>query len=393
MVAPNLELPSFLPAVIAADPALTPFLKWPGGKTQELPAIATVAPSLEGRFIDPFVGGGSVLLAVVDSVPAWANDACPELIGLFRASADNDQVVRGAIDGVARAWMGLEHLQSMYEGLAASFLSVDGFEVAHRVRDSQSTLASIVEQAGPAVKEPFLERVDKDLHIKMERMRTIQSRLKRQLSSQDLLANIEGSVRSSFYMTLRARYNRARLGGSVNEIRLADFYFLREFTYAAMFRFNARGEFNVPYGGVSYNRKSLSTKAEQLFSEAMRARLATTTFRTGDFEPFLAEAAPLADDFVFVDPPYDSDFSDYDNRSFAAKDQVRLRNMLVDLPAKVMVVIKDTPAIRALYSADRWHTLEAEKTYMWTIKSRNDRSALHLTLTNYVPEAWHRSHR
>ena len=93
-----------------------------------------------------------------------------------------------------------------------------------------------------------------------------------------------------------------------------------------------------------------------------------------------------------MDPPYDSEFSDYDNRPFASSDQRRLADVLSRVPAKVMVVIKDTPAIRDLYSSDRWHVLEAEKTYMWTIKSRNDRAATHLTITNYVPEATHRSY-
>jgi hypothetical protein len=52
-----------------------------------------------------------------------------------------------------------------------------------------------------------------------------------------------------------------------------------------------------------------------------------------------------------------------------------------------MVVIKDAPAIRTLYAADRWNVIEAPKTYMWTIKSRNDRAATHLTITNYEPDA------
>ncbi len=50
-----------------------------------------------------------------------------------------------------------------------------------------------------------------------------------------------------------------------------------------------------------------------------------------------------------------------------------------------MIVIKDAPAIRALYKADRWNVIASPKTYMWTIKSRNDRLATHLTITNYEP--------
>jgi hypothetical protein len=51
-----------------------------------------------------------------------------------------------------------------------------------------------------------------------------------------------------------------------------------------------------------------------------------------------------------------------------------------------MLVIKDTPAIRSLYSSAAWHVLEADKTYSWTIKSRNNRAATHLTITSYEPQ-------
>jgi DNA adenine methylase len=226
-------------------------------------------------------------------------------------------------------------------------------------------------------------RLSRDVPSKFARMRRIQTALDRTLSHRDLLANVEGAVRAALYMSIRARYNHSRLLHVRNELRLADFLFLREFAYAAMFRFNARGEFNVPYGGISYNRKSLADKLNELFRPAMVRRLRNTRWCCDDFEPFLRQAAPQEGDFVFVDPPYDSDFSDYDNQQFRQSDQERLQQVLEGLPANVMVVIKDTPLIRRLYKSDRWRVTEAGKTYMWTIKSRNDREATHLTITNY----------
>ncbi|HKZ91192.1 MAG TPA: DNA adenine methylase, partial [Candidatus Limnocylindrales bacterium] len=84
-----------------------------------------------------------------------------------------------------------------------------------------------------------------------------------------------------------------------------------------------------------------------------------------------------------VDPPYDSEFSDYDGLQFGWREQLRLKQILEALPSRVMLVIKETPMIRQLYESDRWDITEASKTYLWTIKSRNDRSATHLTITNY----------
>jgi len=368
---------------IAASPGLTPFLKWPGGKSQELAAIARAAPPLTGRFIDPFVGGGSVLLAVPEEIEAWANDAAEDLIELYRAAVEERWAFRHAAEGVAAAWDALRSFEELYRGLADDFLDgssgLASVAIGSRTRDFEPALAL----AGPGLDDVFRTRLTKDLPAKFHRMRKIQIALDRKLSDSDLLDNVEGAVRAAFYMSVRARYNRSRLSGTWSETRLADFFFLREFTYAAMFRFNSRGEFNVPYGGVSYNRKSLADKLEILFGSAMRERLRNTTWRCGDFEVFLQEADPEGSDFLFIDPPYDSDFSDYDNLPFGGRDQERLQHVLEGLTANVMVVIKDTPMIRRLYSSDRWRVESADKTYMWTIKSRNDRDATHLTITNY----------
>ena len=392
MPAVTLALPLFMPRRLETRPLVTPFLKWPGGKSQELPAIAAVAPPLTGRLIDPFVGGGAILFAAPPDVPAWANDACPDLVGLYTSAAARDDAVIAAIAGVAGAWEGFSTVPELYEDLADAFLRDSRAAAVASLDRHRVSLHGLTDRAGPQITVFFELRVEKELLAKFDRMRGVQRRVGRTLSRPDLLANIEGSLRSSFYMSIRSRYNSARLAAVLDAFRLADFFFLREFAYAAMFRFNARDEFNVPYGGVTYNRKTLSGKADLLFGDAARARLSNTTFQCQDFEPFLTDAHVTAEDFVFVDPPYDSEFSDYDNRPFASSDQRRLADLLSRVPAKVMVVIKDTPAIRALYSSGRWHVLEAEKTYAWTIKSRNDRAATHLTITNYVPEATHRSH-
>jgi len=368
---------------IAAAPALTPFLKWPGGKTRELPAIAAAAPELIGRFIDPFVGGGSVLLAVAADVPAWANDATQDLVGLYVAAATGDAAFMEAAAGLAIAWSDLARPESIHADLADAFVARSADRAAAILERQVRTLLAIVEPAGSSLSESFGRRLISDLPRKFDRILSVERAVGLTLSRVDLLANVEGAIRAAMYMSVRARYNAARVADRSGPIRLADFFFLREFAYAAMFRFNRRGEFNVPYGGISYNRKSLGDKVALLAAPEMLARLANTTWRCGDFEAFLAEAAPEPDDFVFVDPPYDSDFSRYDDLPFGPPDQERLQRTLERLPARVMVVIKDTPLIRELYRSDRWRVVETGKTYMWTIKSRNDRAATHLTMTNY----------
>lgn len=368
---------------IQSSPRLTPFVKWPGGKSAELAAIAVAAPTFRGRFIDPFVGGAAVLLAVPTAVPAWANDACADLVSLYVASATCDVDVRTTMEAVATAWDGLSAMDLLYRELAAAFQAGESESVGSVLSPHAASLDAIVSSAGPGLSGPFVTRVKRDIPAKFRRMRVVQASVGRPLSAPDLLANVEGAVRAGFYMAIRHRYNDARVTGRWDAYRNADFLFLREFAYAAMFRYNARDEFNVPYGGITYNRKSLAHKVRAMFSEDMVARLVATEWHSVDFEPFLLEASPTREDLVFVDPPYDSEFSDYDDLHFGWREQHRLKHVLESLPSRVLVVIKDTPMIRQLYASDRWEIVESSKTYRWTIKSRNDRRATHLTITNY----------
>jgi len=76
----------------------------------------------------------------------------------------------------------------------------------------------------------------------------------------------------------------------------------------------ASGVGNTGRSGVGYKSGGFSARkagdyfimlATILFSAGMLGRLQNTTWRCGDFELFLREAAPVGSDFVFVDPPYD----------------------------------------------------------------------------------------
>ncbi len=369
--------------VLESEPRLQPFIKWPGGKSQELPLIAAAAPPLRGRLIDPFVGGGAVLLATPDEVPAWANDICPELIGIYDAAGRADADLQSALIELGEAWDRLGRLHDLYADLATSSVSDATTTPAAALARHRTSLSVALEPGGTELRSMVEVRLSRDLEGKFKRMRRVEGRVGSRLDDHDRLENVEGAVRAAFYYAVRSRYNTARAAAHSGAQRLADFFFLREFAYAAMFRFNATGAFNVPYGGVTYNRKSFAAKASALFSSQMAARLRVTDWRCMDFETFLGEAHPTAADFVFVDPPYDSDFSSYDDRPFIESDQERLHNVLASLSANVMVVIKDTPLIRRLYGSSRWQIAEARKTYMWTIKSRNVRQVNHLLITNY----------
>jgi DNA adenine methylase len=362
---------------------LTPFLKWPGGKSAELEEISHQAPGAPiNRFLDPFVGGGSVLLAVIPGIEAQVNDACMELINLYQGGKDHNQLLRNQLTNISDDWHGLSKFHHEIASVMEAFQgsqSLDFSELRnkfikklgrHKFRDDE-------------LHGHFIGNVTQDLEKKLSRTNLLQLRHGQKLNDEDLFASIDSSIRSTFYMAIRARYNFLRANGINSPVRDSYFLFLREFSYASMFRYNSRGEFNVPYGGISYNKKVFETKVNHLFSNELKPRLMNTEFHNKDFEQFVEDVSPTASDFVFIDPPYDSDFSAYDNREFTETDQARLEKILRALPSKVMVVIGDTSLIRSLYKETHWRIRLNDLNYKWTIKNRNSRQARHLTISNY----------
>ena len=81
-----------------------PFLKWVGGKTQILENILKKLPVSFNNYYEPFLGGGSVLLALLTfqkegkitiKKKIFANDSNKGLINLFKAFTDSVYSVIG----------------------------------------------------------------------------------------------------------------------------------------------------------------------------------------------------------------------------------------------------------------------------------------------------------
>lgn len=371
---------------------VAPLLKWPGGKRAELARLVPRFPRTFVRYLEPFVGGGAALFAQPPQVPAAVNDLSLDLMELYRRFQVQDPALFAGLDGFDRWWQDLAVAVERHGAAVVDLFGMphvsDGSLVAAVERWVTAHLEDLTATVpGPwgSVAPRFQDALRRTVPGKVRRMRRLQVSRGHRLPPADVWRNLEGAVKAAAYTAVRAAYNGARRRGERSAPRTAAFYVLREYAYAAMFRFNAAGDFNVPYGGVSYNRKDLTGKLAHARSEAVVARLATTTLCRQDFEAFLDEQAPTADDFVFLDPPYDTTFSAYDGNGFGPADHRRLAARLARLPCRFQLVIRDTPLVAQIYSGGGWHRSAADTTYRWTIKARNDRRATHLVITNYEP--------
>ena len=92
-------------------------------------------------------------------------------------------------------------------------------------------------------------------------------------------------------------------------------------------------------------------------------------------------------DIIFLDPPYDTEFSTYAKMDFDKHDQIRLANYLKKTKAKFMLIIKNTEFIYNLYKDSGFYIKSFDKKYLVSFMNRNDKDVTHLMITNYYMES------
>jgi DNA adenine methylase len=142
---------------------------------------------------------------------------------------------------------------------------------------------------------------------------------------------------SAFYRN-RDRFNEilgANLADSSEAAAL--FYYLNRTGFNGLCRFNRQGAFNVPFGRykrIGYTRD---------FSAYQRA-FAGWDFTVGDIE-----AVPIdREDFVYADPPYDVEFTQYAKGGFSWLDQERTAAWLAKHKGPVVLVNQATDRVEGL---------------------------------------------
>jgi DNA adenine methylase len=146
------------------------------------------------------------------------------------------------------------------------------------------------------------------------------------------------NVEELFYRH-RDRFNTLLASGETqSEEAAALFYYLNRTGFNGLCRFNRKGLFNVPFGRYARIRYTRD------FS-SYRQTLAGWTFSSGD-----VEALPLgAGDFVYADPPYDVQFTQYSKSGFTWRDQERTARLLARHDGPVIVVNQATDRMERLY--------------------------------------------
>lgn len=172
-------------------------------------------------------------------------------------------------------------------------------------------------------------------------------------------------IRDMFNGLKKAKYSDA-----------AIYYFINKTAYSGMIRYNARGEFNVPFGRY----KNLNTS---FVTEEHSSLLKNTELFNGDYSIIFEQAEK--DDFMFLDPPYDCIFSDYGNEEykdgFNDDSHKALAEAFRNLKCKALLVIGRTPLTEKLYGD--MIVDEYDKSYAVNIRNRFKAAATHILVTNF----------
>ena len=375
---------------VVNDTTLKPIIKWPGGKEKELQYIKRYAPERFENYYEPFVGGGSVFTAFTAN-RMYINDKSVELIKLYRYIATQDYRFFDWLEKITEAWNNVLLFANNSTSLCNYYKTfrdntVDEATMTNEINtfiDSQhKTITELLPPEFEWMRNVFIVEVRKCLMHKFRRMKKIEQE-RNIMPDKDIFDNIETAYTSAMYTYMRTLYNNQILRD--NEfLYTALFVFLRNYAYSGMFRYNDKGEFNVPYGGMSYNHKLLTTKMAYYTSEGLLRHFQRTVIENHDFEEFFNIHKPTENDFVFLDPPYDSDFSTYAQNEFTKEDQKRLAEYLCDkCHAKWLLIIKYTPYIFSLYNRKGIEIRKFDKKYIVSFMNRNDKDVEHLIITNY----------
>ena len=372
---------------------LAPILKWPGGKENELKHIIPDLPNKINGYYEPFVGGGAVYTAI-SAKKYFINDKSAELISLYESIASIDRnIFFSAIEEIIHNWNLLNNVVKTNKHFFLKTYKNFSSDKVDEKKTKQNLLAFIfnnAEQFNGMFSESFnfdtanfLTELQKNLFRKITRMKQLEHK-KKQLPDNDILDNMEASLKSAFYMHFRYIYNHINKFTIDKHTKSAIFFFIRNFAYGGMFRYNSSGQFNAPYGGIQYNKKNLQKKVNYLKSDPLLNMLNTTIITNLDFENFLAKYKPSENDFVFLDPPYDSEFNTYTQNVFDKNDQERLANYLINkCKANWMLIIKNTDFITQLYFDKGLFIKSFDKTYLVSFMNRNNKNTEHLLITNY----------
>lgn len=150
----------------------------------------------------------------------------------------------------------------------------------------------------------------------------------------ELLTIHDKNNSKEYFYEIRAWDRDDSFSDRTNVERAARILYMNKVNFNGLYRVNAKGQYNVPYGAYK-NPNIINEQSLRLISDYLNC--IDITFLTGDFVDAVTNAQ--LGDFVYFDPPYvplssTAAFTSYTNNGFNLDDQIRLRRLCDELDAR-----------------------------------------------------------
>lgn len=159
----------------------------------------------------------------------------------------------------------------------------------------------------------------------------------------------------------------------------SKFYFLRKTCFRGSLRYNKKGKFNAAFG----NYKSIN--CQSILSEEYKTLFENTEIHNSGFEEIF-EKYDDPNNFIFLDPPYDSPFSNYGYSEFSRDDHIKLAEKFKTTKSKCLMIIGKTDFIEELYKEYIDYDSCYEKKYSFKFYAKrvgDEINTRHLVIKNY----------
>lgn len=341
-----------------------PLFRWPGGKFEELKNFEEYFPKNIENYYEPFIGGGSVYLNI-EATNYYINDKSTDLINLYKAIKYKKEIFFKILKNIDYYWNSYDefiNFNKIYNQLI-------------EFKDNKINEKNLKEN----LKE-ILQGLEKNLDKMIIHYIVFyfKKSLKKGYTFEE--SYFETAIKAGIYSYVRDEFN----SNKKRYEKAAYYYFILQYSFGGLSRFNAKGEFNVPYSG-SYNNKKL--KLDIFEEQGLLKKFKKTKIDNLDFLKFfeIISKKITKNDFLFLDPPYDCMFNNYDNNPFLQNQQKLLCDYLINnIPCKWMLVISETDFIKKLYfNKAGIYIKEYSKKYKVNIQKRNNQIANHLIISNF----------
>lgn len=177
---------------------------------------------------------------------------------------------------------------------------------------------------------------------------------------EELLQELDTHINTSeHYYEVRAWDRQDDWSSRSRVQKAARFIYLNKTNYNGLYRVNAAGHMNVPYGGQvrpNWIQKELLSAVSAFLNYKDSEGSETTKLYSGSYKTATKLASP--GDWVYLDPPYADTFTNYQSGGFTAQDQEELRDEILRLTTETGVPVllsnSDVPLIHRLYQ-DKKH--------------------------------------